>query len=184
MAAHAGAAPVHLARHGQTAYNAEPRFQGRLPVPLDATGREQAQALAERCAQRAWAALYASPLERAAETARAVAARIGLEAVFDERFAETDAGDWTDRAFAEVQAEDPEGLARFLRLDPAWRFPGGESFEEQRERVRAALEDVQAGPLPALVVCHGMTIRVALAALHGWDAMQRDVPNAALVPWA
>ena len=38
---------IHLARHGQTAYNHEGRFQGHLPVPLDATGREQAAALAE-----------------------------------------------------------------------------------------------------------------------------------------
>jgi broad specificity phosphatase PhoE len=179
----AGEVPVHLARHGRTHYNAEPRFQGQLDNPLDDTGRAQARALADVVARREWAALYASPLARAAETAAIVAERIGLQPVHDRRFAETDAGDWTDRPFAEIDAEDPEGLARFLSHDPTWRFPGGESFEEQRERVRAALEDVQAGPLPALVVCHGMTIRVALAALHGWEAMQVDVPNAALVPW-
>jgi broad specificity phosphatase PhoE len=184
VAGHGGEAPVHLARHGQTAYNAEPRFQGQLDNPLDATGRAQAHELADLVAGRPWAALYASPLARAAETAGIVAERIGLTPSFDRRFAETDAGDWTDRRFADVEREDPDGLARFLARDPAWRFPGGESFEEQRERVRAGLRDVEAGPLPALVVCHGMTIRVALAALHGWDAMRLEVPNAALVPWA
>ena len=56
---------IWLARHGQTAYNHERRFQGHLPVPLDETGRDQARALAREAAGREWAALWCSPLERA-----------------------------------------------------------------------------------------------------------------------
>lgn len=179
----ATAARVHLARHGQTAYNIEPRFQGRLAVPLDDTGREQAHDLAARAARHRWAALWCSPLARAAETAAIVGARLGLTPVPDARLAETDTGDWTDRSFAEVQAEDPGGLARFAAADPGWAFPGGESFAEQQVRVVEALEAIEAEAVPALVVCHGMTIRVALAALHGPAAMAGHVENAALVPW-
>ena len=83
---------IHLARHGQTAYNHEGRFQGHLPVPLDATGREQAAALARAAAEVELVSLWCSPLRRARETADIVAARIGLEPHEDGRFAETETG--------------------------------------------------------------------------------------------
>jgi probable phosphoglycerate mutase len=174
---------IYLARHGQTAYNLEGRFQGQLPVPLDDTGRLQAVDLAERAAAHGFAALWCSPLLRARETADAVAQAIGLEPREDARLMETDAGDWTDRSFAEIQAQAPELFAAFARGDPAFAFPGGESFAEQQERVSAALQEVGRGELPALVVCHGMVIRAALAwrAGHRVKRFER-VANAAIVP--
>ena len=174
---------IHLARHGQTAYNHEGRFQGHLPVPLDATGREQAAALAEVAAGVEIVTLVCSPLRRARETADIVAARIGLDPVEDARFAETDTGDWTGRSFAEISAEDPEGFARFERSDPTFRYPGGESFAEQSARVQAGLGDLRSHPdeLPALVVCHRGVIRLALAALRGDEAGSTEIPNATLV---
>ena len=175
---------IHLARHGQTAYNAEGRFQGHLPVPLDDTGREQARALAERVAGLELHALLCSPLARARETADIVAARIGLSPEEDVRFAETDTGEWTGRAFAEVQAEDPEGFHRFQVSDPTFRYPGGESFGEQSDRVQAGLRDLRARTtaLPALVVCHRGVIRLALAAITGdHTAGGRQIDNTTLV---
>ena len=175
---------IHLARHGQTAYNAEGRFQGHLPVPLDDTGREQARRLAETVADVEVRTLVCSPLARARATADIVARRIGLEPEEDARFAETDTGDWTGRSFAEIEAEDPEGFARFERSDPTFRYPGGESFAEQSARVMAALRDLRRrdGALPALVVCHRGVIRLALAALLGDDGEgAREIANASLV---
>jgi broad specificity phosphatase PhoE len=174
---------VYLARHGQTAYNREGRFQGQLPVPLDATGRTQAGELAERAAAYDFSALWSSPLLRAHETAEVVAARIGLSPREDPRLMETDAGDWTDRSFADVHAEAPELFAAFLAGDPSFAFPGGESFAQQEVRVGAALDDVERGALPALVVCHGMVIRAALSVRMGhWLPNGQRVPNGALVP--
>src|SRR5262249_57298359 len=62
-----GQMTIHLARHGQTAYNHEGRFQGHLAVPLDATGREQAAELAEAATKIEAATLWCSPLARARE---------------------------------------------------------------------------------------------------------------------
>src|SRR6202171_3173294 len=76
---------VFLARHGQTAYNREGRFQGALPVGLDETGRAQATELADRAAAHGFAALWCSPLLRARETADVVARRLGLEPRDDPR---------------------------------------------------------------------------------------------------
>ena len=175
---------IHLARHGQTAYNAEGRFQGHLPVPLDDTGRAQARELAETVAGVDVTTLVCSPLARARETADIVAERIGLTPEEDARFAETDTGDWTGRSFAEIEAEDPEGFRRFQISDPTFRYPGGESFAEQSERVQDGLRDLRARPeaLPALVVCHRGVIRLALAAATGdHTAGGREIGNASLV---
>jgi len=174
---------VYLARHGQTAYNAEGRFQGQQAIPLDEVGRAQAVELAARAAGYGFAALWCSPLLRARETADVVAARIGLAPVEDARLMETDAGDWTNLSFAEVRAMAPERFDAFAAADADFAFPGGESFAQQEVRVAAALDDIEAGELPALVVCHGMVIRAALAVRAG-ELLEhiKRVPNAALVP--
>jgi broad specificity phosphatase PhoE len=181
-----GAAPtggVYLARHGRTAYNHEGRFQGQQEVPLDELGREQARELAERAVAYGFAALWCSPLLRARETADAVAAKIGLQPREDARLMETDAGDWTNRSFEEVIAEAPKQFNAFANADPDFAFPGGESFVQQEQRVSAALDDVEAGQLPALVVCHGMVIRAALSVRIGrWLPYGQRVPNGAIVP--
>jgi broad specificity phosphatase PhoE len=173
---------IWLARHGETAYNTERRFQGQGPVPLSERGREQARELAERAAGLGIASLWTSPSPRARETADIVGARIGLEPADDPRLMETDAGEWTDRLFADVQATDPERFAAFIAGAPDFAFPGGESFAAQQDRVVAALEDIEAnGPLPALVVCHRNAMRLALERRRGRMLTLDDVPNGALV---
>lgn len=174
---------IFLARHGRTAYNHEGRFQGQQEVPLDELGREQAAELAERAVGYEFAALWCSPLLRARETADAVAAKIGLTPHEDARFMETDAGDWTNRSFQDVIAEAPELFNAFANADPDFAFPGGESFVQQEQRVGAALDDVEKGALPTLVVCHGMVIRAALSVRIGrWLPYGQRVPNGAIVP--
>lgn len=170
----AGPQDVLLARHGETDDNAASRFQGRRDPSLNANGRAQALILAETVAGEGLVALYASPLMRARETAEIVAAQLGLELSFDERFMEADCGDWAGKLYAEAIAEDPEGFAAWRRADPAFRFPGGESVAEQAVRVAAALASVRAaGCLPALVICHGGTIRAATGLRAGGD----QIPN-------
>jgi probable phosphoglycerate mutase len=159
------AAPaVVLARHGETDANVPPlRFQGRTDEPLNDRGRQQALALAGELAGAGLAAVWSSDLRRAVDTASAVAASAGLEVSVDERLSESNRGRWEGRLMDEVAAEEPELFAAWRRPDPGFRFPGGESLVEHRDRARAALADVLAGSLPALVVCHGGTIRCLLA---------------------
>jgi broad specificity phosphatase PhoE len=177
---------ILLARHGQTDDNRPPlRFQGRTDTPLNDNGRAQAAELAQRLEHEPLEALYTSDLIRARETAEIVGGAIGLEPVVDARFAESDRGEWEGRSFEEVERDDPAGFAAFQRAGEDFRFPGGESLREHMDRVIAALADVtQAGRLPALVVCHGGSIRVALCHTdeRGLDAFwDWDVPNVALV---
>ncbi len=174
---------IYLARHGQTAYNAEGRFQGQGAVPLDDTGRAQARELAEQAVAYEFAVLWCSPLLRARETADIVSQRIGLSPREDARLMETDAGDWTDRSFAEVQADNPDSFARFATGDPTFAFPGGESFAQQGVRVAGAFRDIKRAEAPALVVCHGGVIRIALfQRAKNPEVLGDHVANATIVP--
>lgn len=173
---------IWLARHGETAYNAERRFQGQGAVPLSERGLEQARELAGQAAGHDFASLWSSPLPRARQTAEVIAARLGLEIRDEPRLMETDAGEWTDRPFADVEASDPERFAGFVAGDTDFAFPGGESFRDQQRRVVAALEAIREhGPLPALVVCHRNSIRLALERVQGRRLALEDVPNGSLV---
>ena len=178
---------ILLARHGETDDNREPiRAQGFRDTPLNDTGRRQAGELAERVAQMGIVSLWSSDLSRAAETAQIVGARIGLEPKLDARLREASRGDWEGRLFIDVAREEPERYAAWLAAGEGFRFPGGESLREQSDRVSAALDDVRrAGELPALVVCHGGSIRAMLCRRdpRGLDAFHDfTVPNVALVP--
>ena len=166
-----------LARHGETDDNAARRLQGHRDPSLNVRGRAQARALAEQVAGEAIVALWASPLRRAHETARIVGEALGLAPRLDARLAEVDVGDWAGRTYAELRAEAPDGVKRWRARDLSFRFPGGESLQEQADRVAAALADIRAtGELPALVVCHGGTIRAAQQA----DEPATEVANGSL----
>ncbi|HEX6388367.1 MAG TPA: histidine phosphatase family protein [Solirubrobacteraceae bacterium] len=172
---------IYLARHGETDYNRERRFQGQGDVGLNDRGREQARALAATAQAYELAALYCSPLPRARETAEIVGDAIGLTPVADPRFMETDTGAWTDRLFADVEREHPEAYAAYHATDPEFAFPGGESLRAQTARVLAGLDDVRNGPLPALVIAHRGVIRCVKSLEPGLHTfMSWDIPNGAL----
>lgn len=177
---------VLLARHGETDDNRPPlRFQGWRDTPLNDTGRRQAAELAERVADQNLVSLWSSDLSRARETAEIIAGQVGLAVTLDPRLREANRGDWEGRLFDDVAREEPERFAAWMRAGADWRFPGGESLVEQQERVLACVRDIRSGAeLPALAVCHGGSIRVALCASdpRGLDAFHSfRVPNTSVV---
>jgi broad specificity phosphatase PhoE len=178
---------ILLARHGETDDNVAPgRFQGFTDTPLNDTGRRQAGELAAKVAEMEIASLWASDLSRARETAEIVGAAIGMTPTLDARLREGARGRWEGHLFSEIEREEPERYAAWMRGGPDFRFPGGESLLDQQRRVTEALTAIHAaGPEPALVVCHGGSIRVMLCAKdpRGLDAFHDfDVPNVAVVP--
>jgi broad specificity phosphatase PhoE len=180
---------ILLVRHGETDDNVPPlRFQGRRDTPLNDTGRRQAAELAERLrAEAGVASLWSSDLIRARETAEIVGSALELGPPrLDARLSEGRRGDWEGRLMEDVAREEPGPYARWQAADPAFRFPGGETLVELQQRVLAALDEIRAaGPLPALVVCHGGPIRAVLCHVRGTglEAFHRwEVPNTAVVP--
>jgi broad specificity phosphatase PhoE len=158
---------IFLARHGESDWNVEKRFQGHTDRPLTERGREQAYALADLVAGEKIDAIYTSPLSRAQETAEIVAARVGLEPVALPELREVDTGSWSGLSRADVEARFPEGFARWRSGGSGWE--DGETYEEMAERVIGALGTVaEAHPDGrVLVISHGGPIRAIHAAAEG-----------------
>ncbi len=158
---------ILLARHGETDWNRENRFQGHADPPLNEVGRAQAAGLAATLAREPIAAVYSSPLRRALETAETIAAGRQLAPITLDALREVDVGSWQALTRTEVEARFPEQFHRWLDHGPGWE--DGETYDQMSERVLAALREL-AHRHPherILVVTHGGPIRAALARVEG-----------------
>jgi probable phosphoglycerate mutase len=163
-----------LIRHGETAWNAEHRIQGRLDVPLSTTGVWQTGRLAQRLADEAIDAVISSDLARAWMTGAPLADARGLTMVPEPRLRERAFGIFEGKTLDEIAAEHPEELVAWRSRDVDWRIPGGESGAEFIDRVLVALHeiaDAYAGRTVA-VVTHGGVLDVVYrnARALAWDA--------------
>jgi probable phosphoglycerate mutase len=163
-----------LIRHGETAWNAEHRIQGRLDVPLSTTGVWQTGRLTQRLANEAIDALIASDLARAWMTGAPLADARGLTMVPDPRLRERVFGIFEGKTLDEIAAEHPDEFAAWRARDVDWRVPGGESGAEFIGRVLEAIEEISvsyAGRTVA-VVTHGGVLDVVYrnARALAWDA--------------
>ena len=172
-----------LIRHGLTDWVGK-RLPGRTPgIHLNEEGSAQVGALARRLAGLPLAAVYSSPLERALETARPLAASHGVRLEVREALVEVDCGEWAGR---DLEALHSESLWLVIRAYPsAARFPGGESLREARDRMVALLDGIRnahQGQMVA-VVSHSDPIRLAAAHYAGMalDLFQRLVISPASV---
>jgi phosphoserine phosphatase len=134
---------ILLVRHGETDFNLTRRFQGWIDIPLNSTGRKQAQALAEALKDETLAAIHSSPLIRAMDTARIIRTFHPATPLFEEEGLREmdlgeidgmDAGDWmsTHREFADIWRSTPSRL----------KIPGGESLQEVQIRAMETLERI------------------------------------------
>ena len=160
---------VYLARHGEVLHAAEGRFFGHTDVALSPAGLAQAAALGRRLGGEPIAAVYASDLRRARESAAPLAAARGTGVVAVEPLREMAMGRWEGLTFAEIRAREPELCDRWLAHPFAMPFPDGESVADLRARAVPALwEIVLRHPGQRIaVVAHGGTNRVLLAEALG-----------------
>jgi broad specificity phosphatase PhoE len=158
---------ILLARHGETDWNREGRFQGHADPPLNSTGRAQAVDLSVALMAEEIAAVYSSPLRRALETAEVVAASHGLEPLPVDDLREVDVGSWSGLTRAEVEERFPAQFARWLAYGQGWE--DGETYEEMGRRAVDALLRLAAAHdgERVLAVTHGGPIRAAFAFADG-----------------
>jgi broad specificity phosphatase PhoE len=158
-----------LVRHADVDPAVAGRCYGRLDVPLSTAGRRQADALGAALAGLDLAAVYASPLARALDTAATVATPHGLEPTPVEALLELDFGELEGLPFDEIRTSRPALYRAWMETPAAVRFPGGESLADLRNRVLPAVAAIRARHegLTAAVVGHGGPIRVVLAEALG-----------------
>jgi broad specificity phosphatase PhoE len=170
---------VFLARHGETDWNLAGRWQGHTDITLNANGRAQARALAERMRSERIAAIATSDLARAHGTARIVAETLGMDVgLVDPDLREQAYGRFEGLTRGECAQRFPDEWARYV-ADPGSGPPGGESRSVLLERVIAAIHRVtERLAAPALVVTHGGVLRACLAAVPGAaSGVPRVIPN-------
>ena len=169
-----------LARHGETDWNRDGRFQGHADTSLNARGREQAQALADELPHVD--VIYSSDLSRSLETAEIVSERLGLQVRVDPRLRERNFGSWEGLTGAEIERASPDAYGRWRRGE-GFGADDAERHEAFAERIEAFLTDV----LPrhpgetVLVIAHGGSIRVIQAVGTGLDYLtdRRSIPAVA-----
>ncbi len=133
-----------LIRHGETARNASGAVQGRADVPLNDLGTRQAAALAASMRADQVAAVYASPLQRARDTAAPLAAMLNLPVQIEPDLIEMDVGAMEGLTSAAMRAQYAEFLAVWASADgPAMPMPGGESLEAVQQRGWAAVQRIR-----------------------------------------
>ncbi len=129
----------YLIRHGHNDFLGKRKLAGRLPnIHLSEEGRRQAEALGRILSSVKFKALYASPLERAFETAEPLARTQGLDIITREGLLEIGYGSWQGQSLKALRRRK---LWPILQNSPSLaRFPGGESFPEAQARVVAEIE--------------------------------------------
>lgn len=161
-----------LVRHGLTDWNVSGRFQGQTDVPLNKTGRLQAEALARRLAGEGILCIYASPLQRARETARIIAAPIGCPVILDLRLCELHFGDWEGLTYEQIAQRQPQALAAWQANSETTPPPGGESLAQLAARASAFLQDIRSlyEEKTVLLAAHGGLLQVMICLALGLPA--------------
>lgn len=161
---------IILARHGETAWNAEGRLQGHLDIPLAETGIQQGQALGRRLEGVGLDRAVASPLSRARQTAELALGGRPLTLELHEGLRELNHGLWEGLRVHEVAERFPDTSRAWRETPHEARPDGGESLQEVQDRAWPVLEAVTAGlgrEETLLVVTHDVVVRVFLARILG-----------------
>lgn len=161
---------IILARHGETEWNVEEVFRGRIDVELNETGLRQAELLAEYLSKRKIDAIYSSPLRRAVKTAEIIASHHRLDIKITPGLIDFDCGEWHGLLRQEVKAKYKELYALWVSHPEKVKLPAGESLNDVTKRAMSVLDDViaQYGGTVVLVA-HRVVNKVLICALLGLD---------------
>jgi len=178
-----------LATHAETDWTIAGRFQGHTDVPLNEIGRQQAAHMQKRLAAQSPAAIVASDLRRAWQTAEILALPYGLVPTADPRLREMHFGAWEGLTYAEVQATDGASLTAWQANPLQASPPGGEGLAKVAERLQSFLGDLAERPeATVLLVGHRGAMRVLLCLLLGvpierhWE-FHLDVASVSELDW-
>jgi broad specificity phosphatase PhoE len=172
---------LYLIRHGQSASN-QARVEGRLgefDPPLTAIGEMQADRVGERMAAYGVDAIYASPLQRAYNTALPISKRTGIEirVIDDLQEINEPMREGSIDPNANRETADHRAIKARFESEPTWdNLPGGESSAHFRERIgRAFAQIVEECPGKRVAIaCHGGVIQTYVAMVMGLD--KNDFP--------
>ena len=161
-----------VVRHAETDWTRDGRYAGARDIPLNAVGLRQCQATAAALAERAVAAIYATPLERARMSAEIIAKPHRLEVAIEAAFREMTFGAWEGMTREEVAATFPELCRLWWETPHLVEVPGGETLAQVRARVVEGFAELRAAHEgeTAVLVTHGVVIRLLVLDALGLGA--------------
>jgi probable phosphoglycerate mutase len=134
---------IFLVRHGETDFNLTHRFQGRIDIPLNKEGKNQAQALSLALKHELLTAVYSSPLIRAMETARSIKVFHPSTPLFEEEgLIEMDLGELDGMQAGDWISQHQEFYKTWRTTPSRLKMPGGESLGEVQNRAMDTLERI------------------------------------------
>ncbi len=165
---------ILIVRHGQTGWNegaGQVRYRGQTDIPLDEVGHAQARALAVRLAGEPIAGIYASPLQRAVQTARPTAERLGLPVTPHPGLLDMNLGEWQGLTHSEAARRYPKLHRRWLQAPHTVTLPGGENLAAVLARGQAAVTELVArhAGQTVMLVGHQVVNKVLICWLLGLD---------------
>jgi broad specificity phosphatase PhoE len=159
---------IILARHGETGWNVEEIFRGRIDVELNETGLKQAELLAEYLSNIKISAIYSSPLKRALKTAESIASHHKLDVEIAPDLIDFNYGEWQGLPHQEVKDRYNELYAEWMGNPHLIRMPNGESLNDVRDRAMGVVSDVIASYEGIVVlISHRVVNKVLICALLG-----------------
>jgi len=160
-----------LVRHGQTAWNKQPRFRGQADIALDETGLAQAQATADKLARFPISAVYSSPLKRAMATAQPIADKFGLSVQSHNGLIDIDFGKCNGLTPDEARTRYGDLLDNWLTKPQIVTFPNGESLNNVTDRFTSTLDELVNNHTDQTIVLvsHMVALKAVLCAVLGLD---------------
>jgi phosphoserine phosphatase len=152
---------IYVARHGETGWNREGRYQGRRESHLTQTGEAQARALGNALAKERVARVIASPLARCIETAQPLADALGIALETDPDLVEIAHGTWEGRLKTDIERDDAATLRLWREHPQLVQFDGGESLQDVVYRWRACTKRLGSADNVAIVT-HDVIVRLAI----------------------
>lgn len=180
---------ILLIRHGETAWNAKRRLQGHLDIPLNEEGERQAAALGRALREESLDAIFSSDLQRARQTAQAIAAPRGMQIQLDRGLRERCYGAFEGMLYGEISQRYPDAYKAWQARDIDARFPEGvhvaETLREFSQRVVAAITRIvmENTYRRVAMVAHGGVLECAYRAAQGLGfshARDFDIFNASV----
>ena len=161
---------IILARHGETEWNAEEIFRGRVDIDLNETGIREAKLLAEHLSYMTIAAVYSSPLKRALQTAEMIARHHDVKVEVSPQLIDLDYGEWQGLSHETVRDRYGQLHHEWLNSPQLVKMPAGESLGDVRRRAISLVEDITAKVEGAIaLVSHRVVHKVLICALLALD---------------
>jgi len=168
---------ILVIRHGETSWNKDKIFRGRVDISLSEIGRQQADLLSRKLSGQPIQSIYASPLKRAVETALTIQeGQSGSTPIIQEdQLIDIDYGSWEKKSHIQVQQEFPDLYQQWLDAPHTVQIPEGENLSSIRRRIETLLDRLVTqhgqgeGVATIALVSHRVTIKILLCAVLGLD---------------